>query len=65
MTKNLIFLMLMRLDMIPFDMQLIYTNIVFVNLLSESFKQMRYWHFLYVHSKFDLVPKNIYRNIPC
>ena len=50
MTNNLIFLILMRRNMIPLDIQLTYTNIVFVDLLRESFKYMKYWHFLYMYN---------------
>ena len=36
MTNNLIFLILIRRNMIPLDIQVTYTNIVFVDLLRES-----------------------------
>ena len=38
MTKNLIFFISMRRNMIPLNIQLKYTNIVFADLLRKSFE---------------------------
>ena len=66
MTKNLIVFILMRRNMIPLDIQLTYTNIVLVDLLFESFKYMKYCHFLFnvctlysVHTNYSLLKKGV------
>ena len=73
MTNSLIFLILMRRYMIPLDIQLTYTNILFVGLLRESFKCMIFYIIciMFIHCTHKVWFSSlkytyyIYRNIDC
>ena len=70
MTKNLMFFILMRRNMIPLDICTLYSvhctaKVYKYRILREIFKQMKNWHLymyvlytyiVYVHAKFGLVP---------